>query len=50
MWQNFDLPYRPEMMINFGTNLMMSIGNKETVGETSLAKYKFIVSIDLFLH
>ena len=48
VWQKFDLPYRPEMMINFGTNMMMSIGNKETVAET-LRKYKFIVSFDLFL-
>ena len=48
LWQNFDLPYRPELMINLGANLLMSVGNKETVA-ASLAKYKFIVSIDLFL-
>ena len=48
MWEKFDLPYRPEMMVNFGANLMMSIANKETVA-ASLAKYKFIVSFDLFL-
>ena len=35
-------------MINFGANLLMSIANKEAVA-ASLAKYKFIVSFDLFL-
>ena len=48
MWQRFDLPYRPEVMVNFGANLIMSIANKETVA-ASLAKYKFMVSFDLFL-
>ena len=47
-WQRFDLGYRPEVMINLGTNLLMSVANRETVAR-SLAKYKFIVSIDLFL-
>ena len=48
MWEKFDLPYRPEVMINFGANLVMSIANKDAVAE-SLSKYKFIVSFDLFL-
>ena len=48
MWEKFELPYRPEMLVNCGANLMMSIANKETVA-ASLAKYKFIVSFDLFL-
>lgn len=48
MWQRFDVPYRPEVMINFGANLLMSMGTKETVAE-SLARYKFIISFDLFL-
>jgi molybdopterin-containing oxidoreductase family molybdopterin binding subunit len=48
MWQRFDVPYRPEVMVNFGANLIMSIANKETVA-ASLAKYKFMVSFDLFL-
>ncbi len=49
LWSKFDLPYRPEMMVNVGTNLVMSIGNKETVAE-ALKKYKFIVSFDLFVN
>ena len=48
MWQRFDLPYRPEVMVNFGANLIMSIANKEAVA-ASLAKYKFMVSFDLFV-
>ncbi len=47
LWQRFELPYRPEVMLNFGANLMLSIANTGTV-ERSLAKYKFIVSIDIF--
>lgn len=47
-WEKFDLGYRPEVMINLGTNLMMSVANRETVAD-SLLDYKFIVSIDLFL-
>ncbi|MDE2166995.1 MAG: molybdopterin-dependent oxidoreductase [Alphaproteobacteria bacterium] len=48
LWEKFDVPYRPEMLINYGANLLMSIGNKDVVAE-SLLKYKFIVSFDLFL-
>ena len=48
LWSMFDLPYRPEMMINLGANLLMSVGNRDTVA-ASLANYRFVVSIDLFL-
>ncbi|OGA28053.1 MAG: molybdenum enzyme, large subunit,related to phenylacetyl-CoA: acceptor oxidoreductase [Betaproteobacteria bacterium RIFCSPLOWO2_02_FULL_65_24] len=48
VWAKLGLPYRPEVMINFGTNQLMSIGNREPVAE-SLKKYKFIVSIDVFM-
>ena len=48
MWEKFDVPYRPEVMVNFGANLVMSIANKDAVA-ASLAKYKFIISFDLFL-
>ena len=48
MWEKFEIPYRPEVMLNFGANLVMSIANKDAVA-ASLAKYKFIVSFDLFL-
>ncbi|MCC6473114.1 MAG: molybdopterin-dependent oxidoreductase [Burkholderiales bacterium] len=48
MWEKFDLPYRPEVLINFGANLLLSIANRRPV-EASLAKYKFMVSFDLYL-
>jgi molybdopterin-containing oxidoreductase family molybdopterin binding subunit len=48
MWERFEVPYRPEVMVNFGANLVMSIANKDAVA-ASLAKYKFMVSFDLFL-
>jgi molybdopterin-containing oxidoreductase family molybdopterin binding subunit len=48
MWDRFEVPYRPEVMLNFGANMMMSIANKDALA-ASLAKYKFMVSFDLFL-
>lgn len=47
LWEKFELDYRPEMMLNFGSNLLMSIANREAVAR-SLAKYAFMVSIDLY--
>ena len=46
-WTRLELPYRPEVLINFGSNLMMSIANRESIAR-SLSQYEFIVSIDLF--
>ena len=48
MWEAFEVPYRPEVMLNLGANQLLSIANRETVAE-SLARYKFMVSIDIFL-
>ncbi len=48
IWSKFDFPYRPEMIFNIGTNMLMSVGNKETVA-ANLKKYKFVVFTDLFL-
>ena len=47
LWDDFELPYRPEMLLNYGTNLLMSIGNKDEVAD-SLLKLDFIASFDLF--
>lgn len=47
LWENFELPYRPEVMLNFGANSLMSVGNRDAVAK-ALADYKFMVSIDLF--
>ena len=49
LWKKFDFPYEPEVMFNFGCNLAMSIANKDSVAR-SLAKYKFMVSIDILLN
>ncbi len=48
LWDKLQLPYRPEVLLNYGANALMSIGNKETVAR-ALAQFKFIVSFDLFL-
>ncbi|MBI2203042.1 MAG: molybdopterin-dependent oxidoreductase [Candidatus Rokubacteria bacterium] len=48
LWRRFDLPYRPEVMINYGANSLMSVGNSATVAET-LERIPFIVSFDLTL-
>jgi molybdopterin-containing oxidoreductase family molybdopterin binding subunit len=48
-WRRFDLPYRPKMLLNYGANSVMSVGNKDTVA-ASLEKFDFVVSFDLFLN
>ena len=48
IWDKLGIDYRPEVMINFGANLVMSIANKDAVA-ASLSRYKLIVSFDLFL-
>jgi molybdopterin-containing oxidoreductase family molybdopterin binding subunit len=48
-WRRFDLPYRPKMLLNYGANSVMSVGNKATAA-ASLEKFEFIVSFDLFLN
>ncbi|NQV54535.1 MAG: molybdopterin-dependent oxidoreductase [Rhodospirillales bacterium] len=48
-WEQFDIPYRPEVMLNYGTNLLMSMGNKDAVA-SSLKKFKFIASFEINMH
>ncbi|MBI2822149.1 MAG: molybdopterin-dependent oxidoreductase [Acidobacteria bacterium] len=48
VWNHFDLPYRPEIMINCGANSLMSVGNSDTVAET-LKRIPFIVAFELHL-
>jgi len=45
-WQKFDLPYRPELMLNVGSNSVMTVGNSQVIVE-SFKKIPFIISIDL---
>ena len=49
IWEQMELPYRPEMIINLGANQIMSVGNKDAA-EAALKKYKFIVCFDVFLN
>ena len=48
MWDKLKLPYKLELLINYGANIVMSVGNKEAVA-AALSKFKFAVSFDLFL-
>jgi len=47
-WQKFNLPYRSEVLINWGSNLLLAIANSESVA-SALSNLKFMVSFDLFL-
>ncbi|MEW5806268.1 MAG: molybdopterin-dependent oxidoreductase [Acidobacteriota bacterium] len=49
LWQKFKIPYRPEILINFGSNSVMTMGNAEAVTENFLKKFKFIFSFDIYL-
>jgi len=48
LWTQFGLPYRPEVMLNYGANSLLSVGNSDTVAET-LRRIPFIVSFDITL-
>ena len=49
VWGKIGLSYRPEMILNFGCNSVMSAGNAGTVIET-LKKIPFIVVSELYLN
>ena len=49
LWNKVNLPYRPEIVMNFGCNSVMSVGSPETVAET-LKRIPFMFSFDLFLN
>ena len=46
-WSKLEVPYRTDVLINWGTNLLLAIANRETIANV-LANYKFMVSFDLF--
>ena len=48
-WNNFKIPYRPDVMINFGSNSVMTMGNAEIVTENFLKKFNFIFSFQLYV-
>ncbi len=47
LWQKLKLPYRIEMLINYGCNSVISTANPDLIAE-SLKKIPFIVQFDLF--
>ncbi|MFH1108578.1 MAG: molybdopterin-dependent oxidoreductase [Planctomycetota bacterium] len=49
MLERFKIPYRPDIMINFGSNSVMTMGNAETVTENFLKKFNFIFSFQLYV-
>ncbi len=48
LWKQFKIPYRPEIMINFGSNAVMTNSNAEAITENFLKKFKFIFSFDIY--
>ena len=47
--KQFKIPYLPEIMINFGSNSVMTMGNAEVVTENFLKKFDFIFSFQLYI-
>ncbi len=48
IWDGLGITYRPEMVLNIGSNPVLSVGNPETVA-AALSKVPFMVSFDLFM-
>ncbi|MFH1891388.1 MAG: molybdopterin-dependent oxidoreductase [Candidatus Zixiibacteriota bacterium] len=49
MLERFKIPYKPDVMINFGSNSVMTMGNSEAVTENFLKKFNFIFSFQLYI-
>jgi anaerobic selenocysteine-containing dehydrogenase len=46
--KQFKIDYRPEIMINFGSNSVMTMGNANDVTENFLKKFDFIFSFNIY--
>jgi anaerobic selenocysteine-containing dehydrogenase len=46
--EDFEIPYRPEVMINFGSNSVMTMANAGDVTENFLKKFEFIFSFNIY--
>jgi molybdopterin-containing oxidoreductase family molybdopterin binding subunit len=46
--QDFKIDYRPEIMINFGSNSVMTMANAQDVTENFLKKFDFIFSFNIY--
>jgi molybdopterin-containing oxidoreductase family molybdopterin binding subunit len=49
LWEQFKIPYRPEILINFGANSVMTNSNAQDLTENFLKKFKFVFSFDIYL-
>jgi len=47
--KQFGVKYDPDVMINFGSNSVMTMGNAEIVTENFLKKFNFIFSFQLYI-
>jgi len=48
LWTKFKIPYRPDVMISFATNQIMSVGNPKTLMKNFLSKFRFIASFNIY--
>lgn len=46
--ETFKIDYRPSVMINFGSNSVMTMGNAEQITENFLKKFEFIFSFNIY--
>jgi molybdopterin-containing oxidoreductase family molybdopterin binding subunit len=46
--EDFKIDYRPEILINFGSNSVMTMANSEDVTENFLKKFDFVFSFNIF--
>jgi len=46
--ETFKIDYRPSIMINFGSNSVMTMGNAEQITENFLKKFEFIFSFNIY--
>lgn len=49
LWEKVGLPYRPQLMLNFGANSLMSVGNSDTVAET-LMRIPYVIAFEIYLN
>ncbi|HEX9909202.1 MAG TPA: molybdopterin-dependent oxidoreductase [Thermoplasmata archaeon] len=48
IWSKFKIPYRPDVMVSFATNQLMSVGNPTSVFDNFLKKFRFIISFNVY--
>jgi anaerobic selenocysteine-containing dehydrogenase len=46
--EEFKIDYRPSIMLNFGSNSVMTMGNAEQITENFLKKFTYVISFNIF--